>query len=203
MKVYYLYSLQGFSNGYLVGNEQTREAVIIDPGSTNKELLEHIEKNHYKVDAVLITHNHESHHRGLGTLLKIYSPKVYAADAELHGKKTVLLQGDGTFSAAGFAIRYFAVPGHSPDSLMFQIENTLFTGDSLSAGRLGTTNNDYGKRNLLNHLKNKLLSQSDETIILPGHGPPSTVGAERLYNIELTRNALSESVPMREPFHNM
>lgn len=203
MKIYYLYSLEGFSNGYLVGNEQTGEAVIIDPGTTNKELVEHIEKNRFKIDAVLVTHNHESHHGGLGTLLKIYNPKVYAADAELNGKKTLLLQGDGTFSAAGFAIRYFAVPGHSPDSLMFQIENILFTGDALSAGRLGTTNNDYGKKNLLNHLKNKLLSQSDEIIILPGHGPPSTVGAERLYNIELTRNALSESVPMRGPFSTL
>jgi glyoxylase-like metal-dependent hydrolase (beta-lactamase superfamily II) len=185
MKIYYHYSKDGFSNGYLVGNEKTGEAVIIDPGVMNKELLDHIEQNHFKLDAVLVTHNHESHHRGLRPLLRIYSPRVYAADTELKGRKTVLLQGDGTFAAAGFAIRYFAVPGHSPDSLMFQIENVLFTGDALSAGRLGTTNNMYGKRNLLTHLKNKLLSQNDEIIIMSGHGPPSTVGAERLFNAEM------------------
>ena len=185
MKIYYYYSLEGFSNGYMVGNEQTGEAIIVDPGLMNKELLAHIEKNHFRIDAVLVTHNHESHHRGLRTLLRIYNPKVYAADAELSGKRTILLQGDGTFAAAGFAVRYYATPGHSPDSLMYQIEQVLFTGDSLSAGRLGGTNNMYGTRNLQTHLKNKLLSQNDATIIMPGHGPPSTVGAERLFNFEL------------------
>jgi len=185
MKIYYFYSRDGFSNGYLVGNEKTGEAIAIDPGVMNRELLEQIEKNRFRLEAALITHNHKSHLNGLGTLLRVYSPKVYAADAELAGTKTVLLQGDGSFAAAGFAVRYFAVPGHSPDSLMFQIEHALFTGDALSAGKLGHTNNVYGKRNLLTHLKNKMLSQDDQTILMPGHGPPSTIGAERLFNSEL------------------
>lgn len=197
MKIYYHYSLEGFSNGYLVGNEKTGEALIVDPGVMNRELLEHIEKNRFRIDAVLITHNHVSHHRGLQTLLRIYNPKVYAADAELNGKRTILLQGDGTFAAAGFAVRYLAAPGHSPDSLMYQIEQTLFTGDSLSAGRLGGTNNVYGTRNLKTHLKNKMLNQDDATIILPGHGPPSTIGAERLFNFELMQAGSDE---ITEPF---
>jgi Zn-dependent hydrolases, including glyoxylases len=200
MKVYFHYSLEGFSNGYLVGNEKTGEAVIIDPGTMNRELLAHIENNHFMIDAVLVTHNHKSHHRGLETLLKIYSPRVYAADSELNGQKTVLLQGDGTFAAAGFAVRYFAAPGHSPDSLMYQIENVLFTGDALSSGRLGETNNVYGKRNLVTHLKNKLLSQNDDIVIMPGHGPPSTVGAERLFNCELMQAEVEEPVERKENF---
>ncbi len=189
MKIYYHFSREGFSNEYLVGNCETGEAVIIDPGVMNSELLGQIERNKFKIDAVLVTHNHESHHSGLQTLLKIYSPRVYAADSELKGKKTVLLQGDGTFTAAGFSIRYYAVPGHSPDSLMFQIENVVFAGDALSAGRLGTTNNVYGRRNLLAHLKTKLLSMNDEIVVMSGHGPPSTVGAERLFNAELMEAA--------------
>ncbi|HNY16313.1 MAG TPA: MBL fold metallo-hydrolase [Treponemataceae bacterium] len=192
MKAYFHYSPDGFSNGYLVGNETTGEAIIVDPGVMDREVLEHIEKNRFKLVAVLVTHNHETHHKGLQTLLSIYDPKVYAADAELNGKKTVLLQGDGTFAAAGFAVRYYATPGHSPDSVMFQIENLLFTGDALSAGRIGVTNNVYGKRNLLINLKNKLLSQDDATIVMPGHGPPSTVGVERLFNFELMGGADDE-----------
>jgi len=203
MKIYYHYSLEGFSNGYLVGNEKTGEALIVDPGVMNRELLEHIEKNRFRIDAVLITHNHVSHHRGLQTLLRIYNPKVYAADAELNGKRTILLQGDGTFAAAGFAVRYLAAPGHSPDSLMYQIEQTLFTGDSLSAGRLGGTNNVYGTRNLKTHLKNKMLSQDDATIILPGHGPPSTIGAERLFNFELMQAGADEVSVVAGGFHLM
>lgn len=190
MKIYYHYSLEGFSNGYLIGNEKTGKAVIVDPGVMNRELLAHIEKNRYQVDAVLVTHNHASHHNGLKTLLRIYSPKVYAADAELNGRHTMMLQGDGSFVAGGFTVRYFAVPGHSPDSLMFQIDHVLFTGDALSAGRLGETNNMYGKRNLLTHLKNKMMTLSDDIILLPGHGPPSTIGAERIYNCELSRDRL-------------
>ena len=190
MKIYYHFSREGFSNGYLVGNEKTGKAIVIDPGVMNRELLAHIEQNRYQLEAVLVTHNHASHHNGLKTLLKIYSPKVYAADAELNGRKTTMLQGDGSFSAAGFTARYFSVPGHSPDSLMFQIEQVLFTGDALSAGRLGETNNVYGKRNLLTHLKNKLMTLSDDLILLPGHGPPTTIGAERMYNCELSRDRI-------------
>lgn len=201
MKIYFYYSVEGFSNGYLLGNEKTGEAIIIDPCLMNKELLEHIENNRFRIDAVLITHNHLSHHRGLQTLLRIYNPRVYAADSELNGKKTILLQGDGSFAAAGFAVRYYAVPGHSPDSLMFQIENVLFTGDSLSAGELGGTNNVYGTRNLKTHLKNKMLNQDDATIILPGHGPPSTVGAERLFNFELMEPGFDDADLHGEGFH--
>lgn len=193
MKIYFLYSPDGFSNGYLVGNEKTREAVVIDPGVMNRELLEHIEKNHFKIAAVLVTHSHESHYRGLRTLLRIYDTKVYAADSELADKKTVLLQGDGSFFAAGFAVRYYAVPGHSPDSLMYQIEEVIFTGDAISAGRIGSTNNVYGKRNLLMHLKNKLLTQDDAVILMPGHGPPTSIGDERLFNFELMQSMNDES----------
>lgn len=198
MKVYFHYAVEGFSNVYLVGNEKTGEALIVDPGMMDRELLGHIENNRFRIDAVLITHNHESHIRALQTLLRIYKPKVYAADAELKGIKTTILQGDGTFAAAGFAVRYYAAPGHSPDSLMYQIENVVFTGDAISAGRIGGTNNVYGKRNLLTHLRNKLLTQSDDTILMPGHGPPSTVGAERLFNSELMQSGADETELRRD-----
>jgi glyoxylase-like metal-dependent hydrolase (beta-lactamase superfamily II) len=198
MKIYFHYSVEGFSNGYLLGNEKTGEALIVDPGVMDREILAHIEKNRFRIDAVLITHNHASHHRGLETILRLYAPRVYAADAELKGVKTVLLQGDGSFAAAGYAVRYHATPGHSPDSVMYQVEGVVFTGDSLSAGRLGVTNNVYGKRILLNHLKNKLLNQSDDVILLPGHGPPSTLGAERLFNSELMQSNFEETDIPRE-----
>lgn len=198
MKIYFHYSPDGFSNGYLIGNEKTKEAIIVDPGVMDRQLLDHIEKNELNIDGVLITHNHETHIKGLQTLLRIYTPKVYSADAELKGIKTVLLQGDGTFVAAGFAVRYFAAPGHSPDSLMYQIEHVIFTGDALSAGRLGVTNNAYGKRNLLTHLRNKLLNQNDDILLMSGHGPPSTIGAERLFNSELMHSGTDDHDILRE-----
>lgn len=200
MKLYFHYSLEGFSNSYLIGNEENREAVFVDPGKISPRMLEQLELNNLHLTCVLITHNHESHHRGLETLMRIYEPRIYAADAELNGIPATLLQGNGTFLAAGFAIRYFSTPGHSPDSLMYQIENILFTGDSLTAGRLGRTNNVYGTRNLKTHLRKKMLSQDDPIILMPGHGPPSTIGAERLYNTELMHSDDDYHKPQEEWF---
>ncbi|ULQ59561.1 MBL fold metallo-hydrolase [Brucepastera parasyntrophica] len=200
MKIYFHYSAPGFSNGYIIGNEETGKAIIIDPGIMDSTLLNHIEQNRFLLDAVLITHSHENHFRGLKTLLKIYAPKVYAADTELSGQKTVLLQGDGSFEAADFTIMYYAVPGHSPDSVLYQIGNVVFTGDSITAGLLGDTNNIYGKKNLLNNLQNKLFKQSKELFLFPGHGPPTTLEAERLFNFELIQSSLSDIVEANRTF---
>lgn len=203
MKIYFHFSLEGFSNSYLIGNEKTGKALIVDPGVMTTEILTHIGKNNYDLEAILITHNHPSHHMGLKTLLKIFSPKVYAADAALNGRQTTMIQGDGSLMTAGFIVKYFAVPGHSPDSVMFQIDNFIFTGDALSAGKIGDTSNIYGKRNLLTNLKNKLLSLPNDYILFPGHGPPSTIGAERSFNQELIQglNKLNKSI--EEPFGHL
>ena len=83
MKVYFHFNIDGFSNCYVVTNEKTMEALIIDPGKITKEILEQIENGPFDLTAVLITHKHKSHVRGLETLRKIYKPKVYAADFEI------------------------------------------------------------------------------------------------------------------------
>ncbi|HBG36831.1 MAG TPA: MBL fold metallo-hydrolase, partial [Treponema sp.] len=80
MKVYFNLSLEGFSNCYVVTNPEKKAAIIIDPGTVTKEILLQIEREQLNLEAVLITHNHESHLKGLATLRKIYTPKIYAAD---------------------------------------------------------------------------------------------------------------------------
>ncbi len=185
MKIYFHLSLEGFSNCYIVTNPETKSALIIDPGKITREILEQIECDRYTLDAVLITHNHDSHLRGLTTIRKIYKPQIFAADYEVAGNDTQILKGDGIIKAAGLTVGYMSVPGHTPDSMVFKIGKVLFTGDALTASVLGTTNNAYAEKMLLSNVHNKILTQYDDTIIMPGHGPPSSVAAEKQFNLSI------------------
>jgi hydroxyacylglutathione hydrolase len=185
MKIYQHYSLYGFSNVYLVGNDETREALIIDPAEMNAAILGHIEKNGYELKSIFITHNHPHHIRGLKTLLKIYDAQVYAANASVAGFPCRALRDGESVSTCDFDVDVFSVPGHSPDSLVFRISGALFTGDALHAGLIGKTLSSYNAVTLADRLRAKILNQADEYLILPGHGPPSTVGTERRFNVGL------------------
>lgn len=185
MKVYFHLNLGGFSNCYIIINEVTRQAIIIDPGKITHEIIEHIEGGGFELTGVLITHNHGSHTKGLKTLRKIYTPQIYAADWEVAGDDTNVLKGDGVIKIAGLSVAYMALPGHTADSMVFKIGRILFTGDSISAGLIGSTTSKFSERTLITNIKNKILSQQDDTILMPGHGPPTTVAAERFYNLAI------------------
>lgn len=181
----------GFSNCYLVVNEKTKEVILIDPGKVTEAIIRQLEENCYKLTAILITHNNGSHAQGLKTLTKIYSPKIYGADWDIAGNATNVITGDGKIRIAGLSVRYVMLPGHTTDSIVYKIENVLFVGDSISAGLLGSTNSSYSSQILRANIKEKIFSQQDTTIILPGHGPPTTVGAEKLFNSDMLKKQTS------------
>jgi len=185
VKIYHHYSLYGFSNVYLVGNDEAKEAFVVDPAEMNAALLGHIEKNDYELKAVFITHNHPHHVRGLKTLLKIYNAQVYAANASVAGFPCRALRDGESVSTCGYSVDVYSVPGHSPDSLAFRVGGILFTGDAIHAGLIGKTLSSYNAVTLADRLRTKILDQPEEYIILPGHGPPSTVGTERRFNVGL------------------
>lgn len=185
MKIFYHLNPEGFSNTYVIANEKTKDVIIIDPGAMNEEIIEQIEANEFKLTAVLITHNHGSHVNGLKTLLKIYSPRIYGADWGIAGKDTTVLNGDGKLRLAGMTVHYMTLPGHTADSMIYKIGTVLFTGDSITAGRIGSTNSSYSSHILRQNINERILSQQENTIIMPGHGPPSSVGAEKYCNMDL------------------
>lgn len=185
IKIYFHLCLEGFSNCYIVVNEETKKALIIDPGQISEKMIMHIEENHYDLEAVLITHNHISHYKGLTTLKKIYEPRVYAADYELAGLEKGILKGDGVLRIGGMKVGYFSIPGHTADSMIFKIGKVLFTGDSITAGTIGSTSNSYAERTLHSNIITKILSQTDDLILMPGHGPPTSIEAERKFNMTL------------------
>ena len=76
------------------------------------------------------------------------------------------------------------MPGHTADSVVYGIGNMLFTGDVLFAGSMGSTNSSYSEVILRTNIENNIFSQQDSVILMPGHGPPSTVEAARLYTLD-------------------
>ena len=192
MKVYFHLNEGGFSNCYLVVNEISNQAIIIDPGKITKEIIARIEDNHLNLSAVLITHNHGSHADGLKTLRKIYFPKVFAADWTVAANDTTVITGDGTTQIEGMQVSYLTIPGHTSDSVVYKIGSILFTGDVLLSGEIGKTNSSYSEYILRSNIEHKIFSQLDTTVLMPGHGPPSTLGAAKaIYNQNLTKKQIN------------
>lgn len=185
MKIYFHLNIESFSNSYIVVNEFKNQAIIIDPCKINEEMINQIENNNLSLEAVFITHNHPDNTRGLKTLLKIYDCPVYAAEAKIGGIQTVAITGNGAIEAGGLKVEYTQLPGHSPDSMVYKIENVLFTGDVLYAGKIGDTNSNYSKMTLKKGIEEKILCQNEDTIIMPGHGPLTSVAAEKSFNMDM------------------
>ena len=186
MKLYFHYCASGLSNCYVLGTYPPKnEAIIVDPGSMDLDLLKIIEDNNFNVLAILITHDHLDHTGGLTTIMKIYESKVYAVAPEIRGLAAIRIRDGDSIAAGPFNIEVFSVPGHSADSVIFKIDRLLFTGDTLNANLIGSTVSSFSKATLVSALRKKILSLPGDYTILPGHGPPSTLEAERRFNFDL------------------
>ncbi|MDR0760208.1 MAG: MBL fold metallo-hydrolase [Treponema sp.] len=194
MKLFFHYCLPGFNNCYILGTDEERtcyktaqgaaqEAIIIDPGVMDEEILNFIEKNEYTLRAVLLTHDHDGHVRGLRTLKRIYTAaEIYAVNPLIQDLRVTLIRDGDILDIGPFHIEVISTPGHSSDSTIFKIGNLLFTGDAISAGLVGTTASSYGAAIQMTALRSKILSLPGDFTILPGHGPPTSLEAERRFN---------------------
>jgi len=182
MKFYSYYSVTNFSNCYLLGGQAEREALLIDPGIFDENLLGLIEGNGWYARHVLLTHSHLAHVNGLRTLRKVYDLQVHALDPAALEFPAEALEETQTLNLCGFPIRVLATPGHSNDSACFHIGRMLFTGDTLSAGGIGETSSGYERALLLSSINSKLLDLPAGVFVFPGHGPPSTLEVERRFN---------------------
>ncbi|MCL1927298.1 MAG: MBL fold metallo-hydrolase [Treponema sp.] len=187
MKIFMQYCSYGFSNCYVLGTDiedadSPRDAVLVDPGSMEIPLLDFIESNEYQLRGILITHDHVNHVHGLRTLKRIYDEKIFAVNPAVQGHKTRVIRDGDTLKLGAITVSVITIPGHSSDSAIFRINKTLFTGDTITAGLLGTTISSYGKTKQMDELRSKILSLPGNYVVLPGHGPPSTLDSERQYN---------------------
>ena len=192
MKVFMHYCPYGFSNCYILGTDleheySPRDAVVVDPGSMETPMLDFIESNEYRLRGVLVTHDHVNHVHGLRTLRRIYGTEIYAVNPLVRGHKTRVIRDGDILELGAISVTVIAVPGHSSDSAVFRIRQTLLTGDAMTAGLLGSTSSPYGKTRQMDTLRSRVLSLPGNFVLLPGHGPPSTLDAERQFNAGIQR----------------
>lgn len=182
MRCFYNFTLNGFSNTYLVGPDGDGDALIVDPGEVNIKLFKLIEDNGFYIRHILVTHNDQPHIGGIKTLLKIYNADIVSKSEQIMKIKTRQISDGEKLDLSGFTVKVIDTPAFSEDSVLFHVDNILFTGDVLGAGRISRKIKQNSGDSLTESIKIKLLSMDDNTLIFPGHGPPSTMIVEKMFN---------------------
>jgi hydroxyacylglutathione hydrolase len=196
-----------FKNGFLVGCEETSEAVLIDPGDEVAALLAAAERRALSIRHILLTHAHVDHVTGVAAAKRALNVPVHlhpddqflydrAVESGAMFGLTVEPQPKiDRYYAPGDVIRFgrcevkpHHTPGHCPGGVCLQIgpegeRGELFVGDTLFAGSIGRTDlpgGDY--KVLIASIRNVLFAFGDDAIVHPGHGPDTTIGQERRTN---------------------
>lgn len=160
-----------------------RPCLLIDPGmygdKEEERVLKYLSDNRLAPASILITHKHPDHVCGLECLLKHWP------DVPILGLKFDMpANRNEVQEIAGLRFRIIPTPGHKEDSLCywFEEENTVFTGDTLFEGSIGRTDLPGGDMHELICSLNKLKELPDRTVVLAGHGYPTTIGREKMEN---------------------
>ena len=197
---------------YVVGSQETREIVIVDPAWEIDGLLEHIDQKGYTLVGALATHYHPDHVGGgmggkniigVADLMGKRPVKVYANKLEADGVKKVtgLSESDivrvdsGDFLDVGpIRVEFLHTPGHTPGSQCFRIRNTLVSGDTLFIDGCGRVDLPGSNKEDMFHSLQKLKSLPDNTLLLPGHNysavPNATIAEAKACNAYLGINDL-------------
>lgn len=183
------------ANCYIVMDEETKEAIVLDPGGDGPKLEKIIEDMGAKVKYILLTHGHFDHVGGVEYLADRYKVPFYInkIDEELMEKDNsvygsirkadgYLIEGD-ILNFGNETIKVLHTPGHTKGGVCFLIDDKCFTGDTLFQGSIGRTDFLGGDfKEIINSIKTKLLTLGDNVQVYPGHGPSSTIAFEKERN---------------------
>jgi hydroxyacylglutathione hydrolase len=180
------------TNCYLVAREGASEAAVIDPGDDSGTVLGVLADRGWTPVAVLVTHGHFDHLGAVKGVAAASGIEVWMPDDEADELRALdpgahdpehLLEGGETISVAGIDFDTMLVPGHSPASIAYHADGHLFSGDVLFAGSVGRTDFAGGDADTLVASIGRLMdAYPADTVVLPGHGPVTSLGAERAGN---------------------
>jgi glyoxylase-like metal-dependent hydrolase (beta-lactamase superfamily II) len=191
-------------NCSVFGDEQSREAIVIDPGDDIGKVVEILNRHQLKVKAIVITHGHIDHVAGAGNLRDLTGAPVYMNERDFEqldllptmaawlGTKTpertpvdVQAKDGAVIPLAGANFHIMETPGHTQGSVSVWIpeENKLVAGDTLFRDSIGRTDLPGGdSRQILSSIKTKLLDLPEDALVIPGHGGQTTIGREKQRN---------------------
>ena len=197
-----------YKNGYVLGCEETREGVLIDPGDEVPLLLRAASDHNLAIKYILLTHAHLDHITGVGEARRALGAPVGLHRADNFLYEAIVQQGqafgfrverqppvdffydgEGPWRFGRYGVWVHHTPGHCPGGVCLAVgrdgepSRTLFVGDTLFAGSIGRTDLPGGDlTTLLRSIREVLFSFPDDTIVYSGHGEPTTIGKERRGN---------------------
>lgn len=189
-------------NVYIAAPDESNECVVIDPGAEGPRIVAAIREAGLQVRHIVVTHGHGDHTGAVATVSSELGGEFGAHRGDLQQIERPLpwvtemlpdfvdpppvdrtLEDGDLLELDKAAVRVIATPGHTPGSVCFQLEDAVFTGDTLFRGSIGRHDLPGSDGRLeIESIRNRLLTLPDETRVLPGHGPPSTIGEERVSN---------------------
>lgn len=190
------------ANCYIIGDEITREAAVIDPGGDAEKIQKVLQENELKLKYILLSHGHGDHIGGLYDLKKMTNAPIYMHKDDLNllqdkNKNYSALMGGPTIEMTAdsfvndndslllgeLVLKIIHTPGHTQGSISIAANDVVFTGDTLFANSIGRTDLNGGNYDLIiKSIKEKLMPLHDDTIVFPGHGPASRIGVEKVTN---------------------
>lgn len=189
-------------NCYLLADEVTRQAIIIDPGAESDRLIERISREHLQPLYIVNTHCHIDHAAEAGAVQQYFKIPFYIHKQELPVLGSLSDQG-GLFGITVRSIpevssflddgdklqigelngKVLFTPGHTPGGISLLFGQHVFVGDTLFQDSIGRTDLYGGNyEQLIESITTKLLTLKDDTRVYSGHGPATTIGHERKYN---------------------
>jgi hydroxyacylglutathione hydrolase len=191
-------------NCYVIGDEEIGEGTIVDPGDEAARIALAVEQTGLAISEILITHAHIDHVGAVAALVEEYAcPVLMHAEAEpmlqqlptqamMMGLRFGTLptvdrhiEDEEVLEVGGLRLKALYTPGHAPGHLAFyaESERLVFSGDALFAGGVGRTDLFGGDTEvLMRNIKERLMRLPDQTRVLSGHGPETTIGDERAHN---------------------
>jgi len=186
---------RGDNFSYIIADEGTKEAVVVDPSYNEDALTLFIKDQKLKLVYIVDTHGHGDHTAGNDDLRRSFGAKVVAHRASRIGKDVSVVEGD-VLKVGKVTIKVIDTPGHTADSICLLVDGKILTGDTLFIGECGRTDLPGGSPRDMYRSLGKLKKLDDRIEVYPGHDygskPCSTIGEEKRTNYTLEDRTLEE-----------